>query len=134
MRCRVLFRRWQHAPRGPGAAIAGRVGYDIDLKGLDRMGRDTPVLVDLKPSGKHYMEDFHKAGGVPALLRTLKPLLRLDALTITGRTLGEEEAVGVEIFAPVREDYLDMAEHQLAYERGETPAPSQPRIEGSLSG
>lgn len=44
-----------------------------------------------------------------------------------GRTLGEEEAIGVEIFAPVREDYLDMAEHQLAYERGETEAPSQPR-------
>lgn len=44
-----------------------------------------------------------------------------------GRTLGEEEAIGVEIFAPVRDDYLDMAEHQLAYERGETEAPSQPR-------
>ena len=72
------------------AAIAGRVGYDIDMQALDRMGRDTPVLVDLKPSGKHYMEDFHKAGGVPALLRALKPLLRLDALTVTGRTLGEE--------------------------------------------
>jgi mannose-6-phosphate isomerase-like protein (cupin superfamily) len=46
-----------------------------------------------------------------------------------GRTLGEEEAIGVEVFAPVREDYLDMAEHQLAYERGEAPAPSQPRQE-----
>ncbi len=44
-----------------------------------------------------------------------------------GRTLGEEEAIGVEVFAPVRDDYLDMAEHQLAYERGETEAPSQPR-------
>jgi len=77
------------------AAIAGRLGYDIDLDALDRMGRDTPVLVDLKPSGAHYMEDFHKAGGVPALLRELKPLLRLDALTVTGRTLGEEiEASG----------------------------------------
>ena len=44
-----------------------------------------------------------------------------------GRTLGEEEAIGVEVFAPVRQDYLDMAEHQMSYERGETPAPSQPR-------
>ena len=44
-----------------------------------------------------------------------------------GRTLGDEEAIGVEIFAPVREDYLDMAEHQMAYERGETEAPTQPR-------
>jgi dihydroxy-acid dehydratase len=71
-------------------AIAGRLGFEVDLKALDRMGRDTPVLVDLKPSGQHYMEDFHKAGGMPTLLRELKPLLRLDALTVTGRTLGEE--------------------------------------------
>jgi dihydroxy-acid dehydratase len=72
------------------AAIAGRVGLDIDLATLDRMGRETPVLLDLKPSGQHYMEDFHAAGGMATLLRELKPLLRLDALTVTGRTLGEE--------------------------------------------
>lgn len=72
------------------AAIAGRMGYDIDLAALDRMGRDTPVLLDLKPSGDHYMEDFHHAGGMATLLRELKPLLHLDALTVTGRTLGEE--------------------------------------------
>ncbi|ETF01109.1 dihydroxy-acid dehydratase [Advenella kashmirensis W13003] len=72
------------------AAIAGRVGLNIDLQSLDRMGRDTPVLLDLKPSGQHYMEDFHKAGGMATLLRELKPLLRLDAMTVTGRTLGEE--------------------------------------------
>lgn len=71
-------------------AIAGRLGIDIDLLGLDRMGRETPVLLDLKPSGQHYMEDFHKAGGMATLLRELKPLLRLEALTVTGRTLGEE--------------------------------------------
>jgi dihydroxy-acid dehydratase len=72
------------------AAIAGRVGLDIDLAALDRMGRETPVLLDLKPSGQHYMEDFHKAGGMATLLRELKPLLHLDALTVTGRSLGEE--------------------------------------------
>ncbi len=72
------------------AAIAGRVGLDIDLQTLDRMGRETPVLLDLKPSGQHYMEDFHAAGGMATLLRELKPLLKLDALTVTGRTLGEE--------------------------------------------
>ncbi|UYO93762.1 IlvD/Edd family dehydratase [Pollutimonas sp. M17] len=72
------------------AAIAGRLGMDIDLKTLDRMGRETPVLLDLKPSGQHYMEDFHKAGGMATLLRQLKPLLKLDALTVTGRSLGEE--------------------------------------------
>ena len=72
------------------AAIAGRVGLEIDMQALDRMGRETPVLLDLKPSGQHYMEDFHKAGGMATLLRELKPLLRLEALTVTGRTLGEE--------------------------------------------
>ena len=71
-------------------AIAGRMGFEVDLKALDRMGRETPVLVDLKPSGQHYMEHFHAAGGMTALLRELKPLLHLDALTVTGRTLGEE--------------------------------------------
>ena len=71
-------------------AIAGRMGFDVDLQALDRMGRDTPVLLDLKPSGSHYMEDFHHAGGMATLLRELKPLLHLGALTVTGRTLGEE--------------------------------------------
>jgi dihydroxy-acid dehydratase len=76
-------------------AIAGRVGLEVDLEALDRLGRGTPVLVDLKPTGRHYMEHFHAAGGMATLLRELKPLLRLDALTITGRTLGEEiEAAG----------------------------------------
>ncbi|MCA3189125.1 IlvD/Edd family dehydratase [Cupriavidus sp.] len=72
------------------AAIAGRAGIEIDMVALDRMSRETPVLLNLKPSGEHYMEDFHKAGGMATLLRILKPLLRLDALTVTGRTLGEE--------------------------------------------
>ena len=71
-------------------AIAGRLGHRIDLDTLDRMGKETPVLLDLKPTGQHYMEDFHKAGGMATLLRELKPLLHLDALTVTGRTLGEE--------------------------------------------
>ncbi len=71
-------------------AIAGRLGIEIDLDRVDAMGRETPVLIDLKPSGQYYMEDLHRAGGVPTLLRELKPLLHLDALTVTGRTLGEE--------------------------------------------
>jgi dihydroxy-acid dehydratase len=71
-------------------AIAGRLGIDLDLDRIDALGRETPVLLDLKPSGLHYMEDFHRAGGVPALLRELRPLLHLDALTVTGRSLGEE--------------------------------------------
>ncbi|MBM3378950.1 MAG: dihydroxy-acid dehydratase [Betaproteobacteria bacterium] len=69
-------------------AVAGRLGIDLDLHAFDAMGRETPVLVDLKPSGRYYMEDFHAAGGVPALLAALRPLLHLDALTVSGRTLG----------------------------------------------
>jgi dihydroxy-acid dehydratase len=71
-------------------AIAGRMGFNVDQARVDAISRETPVLVDLKPSGQHYMEDFHKAGGMPALLRELRPLLHLDCMTVTGRTLGEE--------------------------------------------
>ncbi len=70
-------------------AIAGRLGFEVDLKALDRMGRETPVLLDLKPSGRHYMEHFDAAGGMATLLRELRPLLHLDCLTVTGRSLGE---------------------------------------------
>ncbi len=72
------------------SAIAGRMGIAIDLAQFDRMSEETPVLVNLKPSGEHYMEDFHRAGGLVTVLRELRPLLHLDALTVTGRTLGEE--------------------------------------------
>lgn len=72
------------------SAMAGRLGIGVDLAALDRMSRETPVLVDLKPSGTHYMEDLFKAGGLAPILRELKPLLNLDCTTVTGRTLGEE--------------------------------------------
>ncbi len=77
------------------AAIAGRVGLRLDLDAFDRIGREVPVLVDLKPSGDHYMEHLHHAGGVPRLLRELAPFLDLDAPTVTG--------------GPLR-DYADAAE------------------------
>src|SRR5690606_14906848 len=70
-------------------AIAGRLGFNVDLDRVDAFSRETPVLIDLKPSGQFYMEDLHKAGGVPALLRELRPLVHLDALTVSGQTLGE---------------------------------------------
>jgi dihydroxy-acid dehydratase len=71
-------------------AVAGRLGIKVDLEAIDRIGRETPVLVDLKPSGQHYMEDLEKAGGLVTVLRELRPLLHLDCMTVTGRTLGEE--------------------------------------------
>ncbi len=74
------------------AAIAGRLGIRIDMETFDTMGRETPVLIDLKPTGEAYMDDFHAAGGMACVLRELEPLLELDCLTVTGRTLGEEIA------------------------------------------
>lgn len=62
---------------------------EITLATVDDIGRTTPLLVDLKPSGDNYMIDFHNAGGMLALLHQLRPLLHLSALTITGETLGE---------------------------------------------
>ncbi|KKK24030.1 hypothetical protein ARAM_005934 [Aspergillus rambellii] len=61
----------------------------ITLQTFEEVGRQTPLLVDLKPSGDNYMNDFHNAGGMLALLHTLRPLLHLSALTISGQTLGE---------------------------------------------
>ena len=72
------------------AAIAGRLGVDFDLRQLNKISESTPVLVNLKPVGQHYMEDFHAAGGVPAVLQELKPVLHLNCRTITGETLGEQ--------------------------------------------
>lgn len=72
------------------AAIAGRLGFDLDLEELDRMGADTPVLVDLKPTGQHYMEDLFRAGGLVTVLREMGGLIDRDCLTVTGRTLGED--------------------------------------------
>ena len=71
------------------AAIAGRLGIAIDLDDVDRLGRETPVLVDLKPAGQHYMEDLQKAGGLATVLREIAPALELEARTVDGRTLGE---------------------------------------------
>ncbi|MGH8723943.1 MAG: IlvD/Edd family dehydratase [Burkholderiales bacterium] len=70
-------------------AIAGRAGIKIDLRRLNEFSDSTPVLVDLKPTGQHYMSDLYAAGGVAAVLRELKPLLHLDCMTVAGVTLGE---------------------------------------------
>jgi len=71
------------------AAVAGRAGIKISYDWLNEISDSTPVLVDLKPVGDGYMEDFFAAGGVGAVLRELKPLLHLDTLDVEGRSLGE---------------------------------------------
>ncbi len=71
------------------AAIFGRLSQRLDMDLLNRLSDETPVLVDLKPTGAHYMEDLHAAGGAPAVLRALRDRLNLDVATVTGKTLGE---------------------------------------------
>jgi len=73
-------------------AIAGRASVKIGLDQLNKLSDSTPVLVNLKPVGNGYMEDFFASGGMGALLRELKPLLHLDCMTVTGETLGERLA------------------------------------------
>ncbi|KAH6999016.1 dihydroxy-acid/6-phosphogluconate dehydratase [Ilyonectria sp. MPI-CAGE-AT-0026] len=76
-------------------AIIGRhpeVAGTIDLDTVDEIGRKTPLVVDLKPSGDNYMTDFHNSGGMLALFHEIKPLLFLDAMTVMGLTIGEEMA------------------------------------------
>jgi dihydroxy-acid dehydratase len=73
-------------------AIAGRAGVPIDLRRLNELSDSTPVLVDLKPTGQHYMSDLYAAGGLGAVLRELKPLLHLECMTVAGVTLAERLA------------------------------------------
>lgn len=68
-------------------AIAGRLGIDLSLDDFDRIGSRVPVLVDLQPAGRFLMEDFHRAGGLAAVLREVRDLLDPDALTVTGEPL-----------------------------------------------
>jgi dihydroxy-acid dehydratase len=70
-------------------AMAGRAGVKVDLDAFDKLGREIPVLLNLKPSGTHYMEHFHHAGGLPALMRELVPFLDLEARSVSGGTLGD---------------------------------------------
>jgi dihydroxy-acid dehydratase len=94
-------------------AIAARAGVKFDLDAFDRLGREVPVLLNLKPSGAHYMEDFHHAGGLPALMRELSPLLDLDAGSVSGGIIGDaiaqaEQVPGQDVIrslaAPVKKE------------------------------
>jgi L-arabonate dehydrase len=79
-------------------AYAGRVGAQLPLALFDELSDSTPWLVNLKPAGERLMEDFYYAGGLPAVLEQIRDLLHLDALTVTGQTLGENlDLVSTEI-------------------------------------
>ncbi len=73
-------------------AVAGRLGIDLPLERFDALCAETPVLANLRPSGEFLMNDLFNAGGVPALLNALGPLLRRDEPTVTGQTIGEAVA------------------------------------------
>jgi len=92
-------------------AVARRVGVDLQLQDFDEVARTTPLLLDLKPSGRGYMEDFHRAGGVPALLHELRPLLDLDHRGLSGRSLGE--LVGETPVVAGRNDVIRPLDHPL---------------------
>src|SRR5438477_6258109 len=92
-------------------AVAGRVGVEVSLRRLNTLSDETPVLVDLKPTGQHYMSDLNAAGGLGAVLRELAPLLHLDCVTVTGQTLGERLAaeetwVDRDVVRPLGDPYL----------------------------
>ncbi|NQW17841.1 MAG: dihydroxy-acid dehydratase [Chloroflexi bacterium] len=73
-------------------AIAGRAGIELPLSHFDELSRTTPMILNLKPSGEYLMEDLYYAGGVEAILSRISPLLNLDEMTVTGKTLGENIA------------------------------------------
>jgi dihydroxy-acid dehydratase len=80
-------------------ALAGRAGIKLTLDDFDELSKRTPVLANLRPSGRYLMEDFYYAGGLSALLKALAPRLQLDCVTVTGKTMGEN-IVASEIFNP----------------------------------
>jgi dihydroxy-acid dehydratase len=80
-------------------ALAGRAGVPLTMDDFDRLSRSTPVIANLRPAGQYLMEDFFNAGGLRALLEQLRPLLRVDARTVNGRTLGEN-LEGAEVIDP----------------------------------
>lgn len=71
-------------------ALAGRLGVPLSLADFDEIGAEVPLLVNLQPAGRHLMEDFHRAGGLAAVLGEVRDLLDPTAITVTGRTLVEE--------------------------------------------
>lgn len=70
-------------------AIAGRIGVDLSLEDFDRLSHKVPLIANLQPSGKYFMEDLYYAGGLPAVLKELNAYLHNDCITANGRTIGE---------------------------------------------
>jgi L-arabonate dehydrase len=115
-------------------AIAGRIGVDLTLDDWDLLGREVPCLVNLMPSGKYLMEDFYYAGGLPAVIRELGDMVHREALTVNGKSIGENvnNAVchNLDVIRPLKDPL--MADGGIAVLRGNL-APSGAVIKPSAS-
>ena len=115
-------------------AIAGRIGVDLTLDDWDRLGREVPCLVNLMPSGKYLMEDFYYAGGLPAVIRELGDMVHREALTVNGKSIGENvnNAVchNLDVIRPLKDPL--MADGGIAVLRGNL-APNGAVIKPSAS-
>ncbi|HAJ45036.1 MAG TPA: dihydroxy-acid dehydratase [Alphaproteobacteria bacterium] len=100
-------------------AITGRIGVDVSLKDWDRVGRDVPLLIDLMPSGRFLMEDFHYAGGLPALMREIADLLHTEHVGVSGRALkdimSEAETYNAEVIRPRAKPLVQQAGIAVLY-------------------
>lgn len=97
-------------------AVAGRLGIPLPLDRFDELSRTTPLLANVRPAGKFHMEDLAEAGGIPAVMKVLAPLLNLDSLTVTGKTVGENLEAVPELRG--REEVLASLERPLQPEGG----------------
>ncbi|MDB5524634.1 MAG: dihydroxy-acid dehydratase [Rhizobium sp.] len=97
-------------------ALAGRIGVDLSLDDWDRLGRDVPTIVNLQPSGKHLMEEFYYAGGLPVVIKAVGEmgLLHKDAITVTGDTIWN----GVKDFTNYNDDVIVPRENALTQSGG----------------
>jgi dihydroxy-acid dehydratase len=95
-------------------AIAKRAGFNLPLELFEEIGKTTPYLVNMRPSGKYLMEDFYYAGGLGALLQVMRPLLHIDAMTCTGKSLGEN----IEHFKVFNDDVIKPIEQPILAEGG----------------
>jgi len=95
-------------------AIAKRAGFNLPLELFEEIGKTTPYLVNMRPSGKYLMEDFYYAGGLGALLQVMRPLLHIDAMTCTGKSLGEN----IEHFKVFDDDVIKPLEQPILAEGG----------------
>jgi len=94
-------------------ALAGRIGVEVTLDDFDRVGSDMPLLLNLMPSGKYLMEDFYYAGGLPVIIDQLSKIIHSDALTVNGKSIGENckgaACYNNEVIAPLDKPLKDKA-------------------------